>query len=97
MREKTTLINTCVFDGHRILAPSTLIDDGGLIVGGDATAGVSVVNCKGHVLLPDLIDCHTHLDSKEKLAQMHNAGVTIAFRYGNLQGGLSSHSQWRSF
>ncbi|MGY1711909.1 amidohydrolase family protein [Geodermatophilus sp. SYSU D00758] len=54
-----------VFDGHRLLAPTTvLVLDGRIAALGDrlgAPAGLPAVRAEGATLLPGLVDAHVHL------------------------------------
>jgi imidazolonepropionase-like amidohydrolase len=65
-----------VFDGERLLDPGTVVVDGGRI-GTDAT-GAEVVDGRGGVLLPGLIDAHVHLRGPDDLARLVGFGVTTA-------------------
>ncbi|MFH7594633.1 amidohydrolase family protein [Streptomyces racemochromogenes] len=73
---KTALTNARVFDGRRLLAPATLVIDGGVI--GADPAGARVADAGGAVVLPGLIDAHVHLHGPENLRQLRDHGVTTA-------------------
>ncbi|MET7304492.1 amidohydrolase family protein [Embleya sp. NPDC005575] len=66
-----------VFDGEKSLGVTTVLIDGGRIVGvgGDAPAGAEVVDGSGATLLPGLIDAHVHT-SPPSLAMALRFGVT---------------------
>ncbi|GKZ20315.1 hypothetical protein AbraIFM66951_004182 [Aspergillus brasiliensis] len=74
----TALTNVRIFDGNRILDPSTVIIDGEVIGSADATP-TETIDANGAVLLPGLIDAHIHLLGPENLAQLADHGVTTAF------------------
>lgn len=80
---KIALDNVRVFNGKRILPPSTIIIDGA-VIGTDAQ-GAKHIDGKGHILLPGLIDTHCHPMTVDDLQELSSYGVTTAF----LQSGIS--------
>ncbi|MCJ1302396.1 hypothetical protein MMC08_005199 [Hypocenomyce scalaris] len=78
--KRIALTNVRVFDGHDILPPTTVIIDGGFI-GNDET-GAEVIDGKGGILLPGLIDCHVHLLNVGHLELLADYGVTTALDMG---------------
>ena len=71
---KIALDNVRVFDGHRVLPPSTVIIDGATI--GTDAKGAKHVDGNGHILLPGLIDTHCHPSTEDDLRQMTKYGIT---------------------
>lgn len=71
---KTLLANVRIFDGSKISPPTFLIIDGDKI--GTIPRGARVVDCKGGIIIPGLIDCHVHLNGKEDLEQLRQHGIT---------------------
>ncbi|KAG2194958.1 hypothetical protein INT46_004412 [Mucor plumbeus] len=71
---KIALTNVRVFDGEKIISPTTVIIDGELI-GSDPTGAVEQ-DCEGAFLLPGLIDAHIHLCGIEDLKNLSRYGVT---------------------
>jgi imidazolonepropionase-like amidohydrolase len=69
-----------VFDGEKVVGPTTVVVEGGVIrrVGPDAAvpAGSQVVEGAGKTLLPGLFDCHTHTFTAGQLRQAAVFGVT---------------------
>ena len=84
---KIALDNVRVFNGHRILPPSTVIIDGPTI-GADAR-GAKHIDGNGHILLPGFIDTHCHPSTEDDLRQMTKYGITTAL----LQSGTSPSEQ----
>ena len=80
---KIALYNVRVFDGKRILPPSTVIIDGAVI--GTNPLGAKPVDGQGHVLLPGFIDAHCHPRSVNELHESTSYGITTAL----LQSGIS--------
>ena len=74
---KIALDNVRIFDGVRILPPSTVIIDGGFI--GVNPFGAEHIDGKGDVLLPGFIDTHCHPGSIKDLSRLSDYGVTTAF------------------
>jgi imidazolonepropionase-like amidohydrolase len=83
---KTALTNVRVFDGTGLRPPGTVVIDGGLI-GADPRGG-QVVDGRGGVLLPGLIDAHIHLSGVETLERLSAFGVTTALDMGTWPPGL---------
>ncbi|KAI9289222.1 putative hydrolase [Umbelopsis sp. AD052] len=73
---KIALTNVRVFDGQKILDPTTVVIDGG-IIGFDPTGAVEQ-DCEGAILLPGLIDAHIHLSGIQDLKNMSGYGITTA-------------------
>ncbi|KAI8883480.1 hydrolase [Backusella circina FSU 941] len=73
---KIALKNVRVFDGQKILDPTTVVIDGELI-GSDPTGAVEQ-DCGGAILLPGLIDAHIHLSGIKDLQSMSSYGATTA-------------------
>ncbi|CAF4254100.1 unnamed protein product, partial [Adineta steineri] len=71
---KIALINVRVFDGQVIREPGTVVIDGELI--GTDSEGAEVIDGKGGILLPGLIDAHIHLENEDTLRQMSKFGIT---------------------
>lgn len=77
-----------VFDGRRLTEPTTVVLEGGRIsartpdagadvpAGVDAAAGADIVDGRGGVLLPGLIDTHVHIDTRADLEACARWGVT---------------------
>jgi imidazolonepropionase-like amidohydrolase len=78
--DKIALTNVRVFDGERLLEPSTVVIDGDRI--GTDQAGAATVDGAGRVLLPGLIDCHIHLTDDATLSALARHGVTTGLDMG---------------
>jgi hypothetical protein len=78
--DKIALTNVRVFDGERLLEPTTVVIDGDRI--GDDQAGARTWEGDGGVLLPGLIDCHIHLTDESTLSALAAHGVTTALDMG---------------
>ncbi len=69
-----------VFDGSKVMPPTTVVVRDGLIVGvgplAGAPDGATLISGEGKTLLPGLIDGHTHTFSAEHLRQAVVFGVT---------------------
>lgn len=74
MTEKTAIRNVRVFDGERLSAPKTVVVNGEVI--GDDASGARIMDGRGGVLLPGLIDAHIHLHGRDTLEQLTAHGVT---------------------
>ncbi|WP_125612265.1 amidohydrolase family protein [Specibacter cremeus] len=74
--KKIALSGVRVFDGRRLSGQRTVVIDGAVI--GTDPAGAEVIDAKGAVLLPGLIDAHIHLDGPGNLEQLRSFGVTTA-------------------
>jgi imidazolonepropionase-like amidohydrolase len=79
---KIALTNVRMFDGSRLIPGSTVVIEAGLI--GTDAAGGQVIDCRGGVLLPGLIDAHVHLDGPDRLAALAGYGVTTALDMASL-------------
>ncbi|CAO3693259.1 unnamed protein product [Umbelopsis ramanniana] len=73
---KIALTNVRVFDGQKILDPTTVVIDGE-VIGFDPTGAIEQ-DCEGAILLPGLIDAHIHLSSIQDLKNMSSYGITTA-------------------
>jgi imidazolonepropionase-like amidohydrolase len=73
---KIALTNVRVFDGQKILDPTTVIIDGE-VIGSDPTGAIEQ-DCEGAILLPGLIDAHIHLKGIQDLKDLSVYGVTTA-------------------
>ena len=71
---KTLLANVRIFDGTKISLPTFVVIDGDKI--GTIPRGARVMDCKGGILIPGLIDSHVHLHGKDSLEQLRQYGVT---------------------
>ena len=78
--DKIALTNVRVFDGERLLEPTTVVIDGDRI--GDDQAGARTWDGGGGVLLPGLIDCHIHLTDDATLSALARYGVTTGLDMG---------------
>jgi imidazolonepropionase-like amidohydrolase len=77
MAATTAFTNVRVFDGVGLTAPRTVVVQDGLIADYTADpADAEPVDGRGGVILPGLIDCHVHIDSRADLEQCAAAGVT---------------------
>src|SRR5262245_20571555 len=59
----TVFHGVAVFDGHKLLPPTTVVVDGDRIVRigpGDDPPGATIIEGRGKTLLPGLIDAHAH-------------------------------------
>ncbi|TGM99523.1 amidohydrolase family protein [Leptospira dzoumogneensis] len=58
------IINTNIFDGKDLIQDHTLIIKGNRIhsIGGDIPEGAAIIDAKGGMLMPGLIDSHVHTD-----------------------------------
>ncbi|KAI1746832.1 putative hydrolase [Xylaria castorea] len=76
---KTAITNVRVFDGYRLLPATTVVVDGGRIadVGNSGDATVQI-DGNGGVLMPGLIDAHSHPSDITDLQDLSRYGVTTA-------------------
>jgi imidazolonepropionase-like amidohydrolase len=60
----TAITNVQVFDGEKVVTDQTVVIKGASIqaVGGEVSAGATVIDGRGKTLLPGLIDSHVHTD-----------------------------------
>ena len=90
---KIAIVNVRVFDGHRILEPSTVIIENGMI--GINAEGAVEIDGQGGVLLPGLIDAHIHLHDIHNLRRLVSHGITtgldMACRPPSLVDSLRGH------
>jgi imidazolonepropionase-like amidohydrolase len=84
--EKIALTRVRIFDSRRLLDPGTVVIENGTI-GGDAH-GARVIDGRGGVLLPGLIDAHVHLHGPQTLEQLARFGVTTALDMGTWPASL---------
>ncbi|MCJ1292322.1 hypothetical protein MMC34_003872 [Xylographa carneopallida] len=85
----TTLLNVRIFDGDKLLPPSTLTFSGALITSiSPSTSSVvesassNVIDCDLRILLPGFIDAHIHLNGIPSLYALLASGVTTALDMG---------------
>ena len=96
---KFAVTNVRVFDGAR-LVPGVVVVDGATI-GTDPT-GAQVIDGRGGVLLPGLIDAHVHLDGPGRLEKLAGYGVTTAIDMASVPEetsalrGLAGRADFRS-
>jgi imidazolonepropionase-like amidohydrolase len=76
-RVRTALINVRIWDGHKIVKPSTVFIDGGVIVPYIPHAD-TVIDGHNGVLLPGFIDSHCHPDTISALEDLASYGVSTA-------------------
>lgn len=81
MAQGTTIENVRVFDGTGLSPVRALHVEGRVIVPGPPS-GARVVDAGGGTLLPGLIDCHVHVQSRDELATAASWGVTTALDMG---------------
>lgn len=74
---KVAIVNVAVFDGTRLIPGRTVVIEDGLI--GADPAGAQIIDGRGGVLIPGLIDAHVHLDIVDPLGALARYGVTTAF------------------
>lgn len=72
-----TVQDVRVFDGDRLREPGSVVIDGTVIGNGYPAAG-EVVDGRGGVLLPGLVDAHVHLLGPDDLTRLADHGVTTA-------------------
>ena len=82
--QKIAIYNVRVFDGDRILPPTTVIIDNGVI--GINPFGAKFIDGQGQVLLPGFIDTHSHPQTVDDLNEQSSYGITTTF----LQAGGSA-------
>ncbi|KAI1134262.1 hypothetical protein F5Y05DRAFT_399342 [Hypoxylon sp. FL0543] len=75
---KTAIRNVRVFDGYTIGKPQTIIIDGGYITDCDNDVK-NTIDGGNRIMIPGLIDAHTHVQSVEGLENMTSYGVTTVF------------------
>lgn len=78
-RPKVAIYNVRVFDGEKVLPPSTVVIDGHLI-GADPAGATQHMDAENAVLLPGFIDSHTHPGSVTDLESLTKYGVTTAYQ-----------------
>lgn len=71
---KTLLANVRVFDGNQIGNLTFVVIDDDHI--GTSPRGACVVDCKGGILIPGLIDSHVHLSGQDSLEELRQYGIT---------------------
>lgn len=74
------IVNALIFDGERIMDSQPVIVEGTTIakIGGKLPGGIEVIDGRGCMLLPGLIDAHTHTDI-DRLRAALSFGVTTEF------------------
>jgi imidazolonepropionase-like amidohydrolase len=77
---KFAINNVLVFNGETVSGPGTIIIDGG-VIGSDPT-GAEVVDGKGCMILPGLIDSHVHIANEDELRNCVKYGVTTVCDLG---------------
>ncbi|ACU34829.1 amidohydrolase family protein [Actinosynnema mirum] len=75
---RTAITRARVFDGHALTEPRTVVLDGPLITADTTTGGARVVDARGAVLLPGLVDAHVHVTTEAQLTALRDHGVTTA-------------------
>lgn len=75
-KDKVAIVNVRVFDGIRLLPPSTVVIENGRI--GINACGAKVIDAHGGVLLPGLVDSHLHAGFLENVMVMRDYGITSA-------------------
>ncbi|KAI1407052.1 hypothetical protein F5Y13DRAFT_175771 [Hypoxylon sp. FL1857] len=75
---KMAIQNVRVFDGYTISKPQTVIIDGEYISDGNDNVE-QTIDAGNRILIPGLIDAHTHVQSVEGLENMTSYGVTTIF------------------
>jgi len=78
---KTAVVNARVLDGHRVLAPLTVVIDGDRI--GTDPEDARVLDAGGATLLPGMIDAHVHVTSEDDLRRLTDFGVTTGLDMGS--------------
>ena len=73
---KFAINNVRVFDGSKLLAPSTVVISGG-VIGTDST-GAEHIDGNNGVLLPGLMDTHCHPSNITNLQELTRWGITTA-------------------
>lgn len=76
--KKTVLKSVRVLDGYHLRGLETVVIDGSRI-GTDVTDAVEVIDGHGRVLIPGLIDSHTHVYVDRHLEDHSSYGVTTVF------------------
>ena len=78
--KRLLLENVRIFDGNRIMEPSSIAIDDGRIV--ERVSDAEKYDCKGHILIPGLVDAHVHPLHYVDLKTMAQIGVTTAMSMG---------------
>ena len=73
---KVAISNVRVFNGQHIGTPTTVVVEKGFI--SEDADGADIVDGRGGVLLPGLIDAHIHLNTEHELRAMAKHGITTA-------------------
>jgi imidazolonepropionase-like amidohydrolase len=74
-QSKIVINNVRVFNGVELLQPGTIVIDGD-VIGTDPSGATEQVDGQGGVLLPGLIDTHTHPSNITHLQDLSRYGVT---------------------
>ncbi|MHA6761393.1 amidohydrolase family protein [Streptacidiphilus sp. PAMC 29251] len=85
---RTALTNVRVFDGERLLEPSTVVITGSVIGTAADAANAREIDGRGGVLLPGLIDAHIHLSDLSTLQVFAGYGITTALDMGTWPSSL---------
>lgn len=84
--KKTALTNVRVFDGDKITEPTTVVIDGEVI--GTDPSDAQIIDTKGGILLPGLIDAHIHMSKSSNFKNCARNGITTALDMGILDTAL---------
>ncbi|KAI0168877.1 hypothetical protein GGR52DRAFT_494812 [Hypoxylon sp. FL1284] len=75
---KMAIQNVRVFDGYAVGKPQTVIIEDGYITSSDENVA-HIIDAGNRIMIPGLIDSHTHVQSVEGLENMTSYGVTTVF------------------
>lgn len=75
---KIVIDNVRIFNGHSLSPMRTVVIDGN-VIGTDPSGAIEHVDGQGGVLLPGLIESHTHPRNINDLQELTRFGVTTAF------------------
>jgi hypothetical protein len=92
---KTALTNVRIFDGWKISEPRTVVFNGDSITF-DSTNMQAIIDGKGGILLPGLIDSHIHPSALSSLETLSSYGVTTAMNMGCSNYSLAQPSVTKS-
>ena len=85
---KVAITNVRVFDGTRLLPPSVVVIQNGLI--GKSPFGAEIIDAHRGVLLPGFIDSHVHTGFFANTEVLRNYGVTSAMDMGCVAARMSA-------
>ncbi|KIW63491.1 hypothetical protein PV04_10323 [Phialophora macrospora] len=74
---KIAINNVRVFDGYKLLPPSTVVIDGD-VIGHDPSGAEQTIDGNGGVMLPGLMDTHCHPSNITHLQELTRWGVSTA-------------------